>query len=214
MREMRPTCFRCHRSLRACFCARVRAARAGFDLVLLAHPKEARNRVGTLRIAQLGVEGARLFIGTGRELDGNAELRALLAEEGRFPAVLFPSAGSRDLGAPGWFPRGRRLTLLVIDGTWHQARRMVRASALLSALPHLSFRPAAPSGYRIREQPGETCLSTVEAVHSVIDLLGSAGLIPAPAGREHDRMLEIFRQMVEFQLRCESDIAFVSAPVG
>jgi DTW domain-containing protein len=202
---MRPTCFRCHRSRRACFCAQLQPARVGFDLVLLAHPKEARNRVGTLRIAQLGVEGARLFVGTGPALDQDGELRALLGEPGRFPAVLYPSERSRELTEPGWLPEGRRLTLLVIDGTWHQARRMVRTSSLLSALPQLSFRPAAPSGYLIREQPAELCLSTVEAVHAAIELLDRSGHVPAAADRRHDQMLRIFRGMVEFQLRCETE---------
>lgn len=80
--------------------------------------------------------------------------------------------------------------IIAIDGTWPQAKKLLRECTPLHRLPQVAFTPSDPSRYRIREQPKDFCLSTVEAVHTVLGTLGYP----------NDQMLEVFDWMVEYQL--------------
>ena len=55
--------------------------------------------------------------------------------------------------------------LFVVDGTWTQAEKTLRASPTLAALPRVGIFPERPSGYgELRREPGPEHLSTAEAV--------------------------------------------------
>ena len=42
--------------------------------------------------------------------------------------------------------------LLVLDGTWSQARALYRQNPWLTGIPHFQLSPEAPSRYRIYQQ--------------------------------------------------------------
>jgi DTW domain-containing protein YfiP len=87
-------------------------------------------------------------------------------------------------------------SLVVLDGTWHQAERMLRDSPPLAALPRLSVTSDRPSGYGdLRREPAPHCLPTVEAV-----ALALGALEGDPA--RFEPMREAFRAMVQRQLAC------------
>ncbi len=88
------------------------------------------------------------------------------------------------------------MTLVVIDGTWSQAKTLVRDNPRLRALPRYTFQPAAPSEYRIRREPNATYVSTIEAL---VFVLGALERDPA---RFH-ALLAPFRAMIDAQLDCE-----------
>jgi DTW domain-containing protein YfiP len=85
-------------------------------------------------------------------------------------------------------------TLLVIDGTWSQARKLIKLNPLLSALPRIGFVPSRPSQYRIRSEPAEHCVSTVEAVVEALSLLEEGGRA------RFEPMLEAFTWFVDHNL--------------
>lgn len=196
-KDPRPFCYTCRRTGDTCYCLKVRKFHPGFTLILVVHPREARKTVGTVRIAHLSTEDSFLFVGKGEEIDQSTELLRFLDTEKYFPAVLFPGPNAIPVELA---PSSKPLALFVIDGTWHQASRMMRNSRILSALPRLAFSPDRPSEYQFRTQPMPHCVSTVEAVHTVVEKRHHAGIYPAPVGRAHDRMLEVFREMVQIQL--------------
>ena len=80
-------------------------------------------------------------------------------------------------------------TLVVVDGTWTTARKMLARSPILRALPRVSLRPAAPSTYRIRREPAAHCLSTVEAVVAALTMLEGDGARFAPLLAAFDRLV-------------------------
>jgi DTW domain-containing protein YfiP len=87
-----------------------------------------------------------------------------------------------------------------MDGTWATARKMVRQSRNLHALPRVCFSLDRPSGFRVRKQPAAGCYSTIEAIHQLIELVGSlCGF--AVASRRHDNLLDVFDKMVAQQLQ-------------
>jgi len=195
--EYRAYCTRCLRAGSVCLCAGIRPFRTFFDVVLLQHPKERKNSIGTARFTHLTLEGSRLVAGA--EFDADPAVNAILDDPGNYAVTLFPGeiasniAEDRD-GFLATVPPRRRLVIFVIDGTWSQARGMLRKSARLAALPRVSFSIDRPSQYKVRRQPREFCLSTVEATARLVKLLDPA----APA----DSLLETFARMVDAQLEC------------
>lgn len=138
--------------------------------------------ISTCRLAHLSLPNSEMHVTFGPE--GRPTLSATLAEPGTM--VLFPGPGSVDVASLTTPPR----TLVVVDGTWSNARKMVQRSPLLASLPRLGFNPAHPSTYRIRKEPAAHCLSTIEAVAYVLDVLeGSPGQF-SPILGAFDRLVE------------------------
>lgn len=120
--------------------------------------------IGTARMAHLALEGSVLV--EGLALDGHPTLEREIAQGD--VAVLFPSADARPLEE--WLAAPPR-TLVVVDGTWSQAKKLLKLNPRLAALPRLSFQPPAPGNYRIRKEPSDECLATIEAVAAVLGAL-------------------------------------------
>lgn len=194
-REARPQCPACHRVVALCLCARVRPFRALPRFALLIHPKEARRTIGTARIVKLGLPDTVVIPGTGASFDEDERLRSLLADPTLDPHLLFPGPAAKVL-TPANFQPARRPLILVIDGTWPQAQKMLQTSALLRTLPCVKLSGVRRSGYEFRRQPAPHCLSTVEAVHQVIQELHAPSLGTPP----EDVLLDAFHALVESQL--------------
>lgn len=181
----RPTCLRCRRPETVCVCAAVRREDSRTRVVFLQHPREARMPVSTCRLAHLSLPNSEMHVAMRPE--ALPALAARLGAPGTM--VLFPGLGAvdvRDLATP---PRA----LVVVDGTWINARKLLERSPLLAALPRLGFTPPAPSNYRIRREPAPHCLSTIEAVAHVLEVLEDAPGRFVP-------MLGAFTRMVDLQL--------------
>jgi DTW domain-containing protein YfiP len=154
--------------------------------VFLQHPRERRRAVGTCRMAHLCLPNSELYEGV--RLDEHPRVHELAASGA---AVLFPGGNAVDpLALPGGPPR----ELVVLDGTWIEARKLLARSALLRSMPRIGFTPAAPGNYRIRREPAAHCVSTIEAVVEVL------GRIEGDVERFRP-LLGVFDHMVEMQLQ-------------
>ena len=142
--------------------------------------------IGTARMTHLGLANSELHVGA--DLDRHPRVQALVAAPRT--ALLFPGS---DAVEPWALPDGPPATLVVLDGTWIQARKMLARSRLLQRLPRVAFIPDAPGAYRIRREPAPHCLATVEAVVQVLGRLEDDRARFAP-------LLGAFAQMVEQQL--------------
>jgi hypothetical protein len=83
--------------------------------------------------------------------------------------------------------------LVVIDGTWNQAKTLYRDVEILRSLPCFSLAPTRPGQFRIRLEPDETSLSTIEAIAAAIKQM-------EPENLDVDRLLDGFNAMIEMQL--------------
>lgn len=192
----RRLCSACLQPDFSCYCARVKPFDPGFDTLILIHPIEVkRRRIATGRMAHLSLHHSHLIMGV--DFTHDARLNALLARDDVHTVMLYPGANSMNLtfASPSerraLVPPGKRLALVVMDGTWATARKMVR-SENLRGLPRVCFTPEAPSNFRVRRQPKRECVSTLEAIHHTIDLLGTSV--------DHGSLLETFDWMVNRQL--------------
>jgi DTW domain-containing protein YfiP len=179
-----------------CYCKELKPFRSSVVIALLQHPLERRRTVGTARMAHLTIENSLLIPGT--DFDDNEEVNRLIADPSNHCVVLYPGRRSLNISALAKeeiqtsFPKGKTLIVFVIDGTWACARTMVSRSPNLMKLPQISFTPSRASEYQFRRQPRAMCLSTIEAVHQILEIL-EPEIDPSP-------LIELFRNMVKKQV--------------
>jgi DTW domain-containing protein YfiP len=157
-------------------------------VIVLQHPRESEVPINTIRIARRVVPSMQLFVGV--EFDHDRALESALSDPTHPAILLFPGPESRDLRVD---PPDHPVSLVLVDGTWSQAARLVRRNPRLRALPRYAFTPSAPSNYRIRREPDAQFVASIEALAEVLSLLEPPGFDPSP-------LVEPFRAMVDMQL--------------
>ncbi len=83
--------------------------------------------------------------------------------------VLFPAAGARVLSRDDANPGP--LTLVVPDGNWKQASRMVRRDEAAAGTEIVTLPPGPKTRYRLRTSPFECALCTYEAIARALAIL-------------------------------------------
>lgn len=109
----------------------------------------------------------------------------------RRTGLLFPGTEATLLSDLA--PHERPDQLVIVDGTWHHAKTLVRDIPALRDLPRYGLAPSSPGRYRIRREPTATSLSTVEATVAALQALE-----PETIGLA--RLLDAFNTMIEQQL--------------
>lgn len=180
-------CRACFKPGACCICDLIEPVANRTHVTVLQHPRERFHAIGTARIVQLGLARARIVV------PRDCFTRSL---EQRFECaprtgVLFPGAGARFL--EDLEPQERPAGLIVIDGTWSQARNLHRANRWLNDLPQFALRPLGPTRYRIRKAPRPEYVSTLEAVVRALELL-------EPDTEGLDRLLGAFDTMIDRQI--------------
>jgi DTW domain-containing protein YfiP len=145
----------------ACWCAGIVPIPSRTRVVILQHPREHRMPIGTGRMARLSLSNSELHLGLRFDTD---RLAAILVDA----ALLYPGADARP---PAEFAEVRPRSLVVLDGTWVEARKLLRHNPVLQALPRIGFVPSVASAYTIRRPPAPHCWSTIEAVAYVLGIL-------------------------------------------
>lgn len=103
--------------------------------------------------------------------------------------LLFPSEAAEELKPELLHSLSRPVNLIVLDGTWQQARRMSRRIQALRDLRRVKLSAGPASAYQLRRQRRELGVCTAEAVARAIRVLE-----PGPAA---DSLEELFNLMVE-----------------
>lgn len=160
----RARCERCLRPQSHCLCALIPQLDSRTRVLVLQHPGEVSHALNTGRLAALGLRNAQLLVGEVFE-----DLQAVLHPPGYQPRLLFPGEGAQQLVVD---QADRLPTLLVVpDGTWRKARKMLHLNPLLAALPRVTLGDVPPSRYRLRKAPGPDALSTLEAITHALQIL-------------------------------------------
>ena len=176
----------------ACVCKLVQPVEHRTPVLVIQHPRERKHPFNTVRLVRLALRSMQL-----RVAQHDFEERAVCEPEPRAgDALLMPGPHALDLEALAPADHPRRL--VVIDGTWPQARKLVRDNPWVAALPRVQLRPARPGRYRIRQAPRPECLSTVEAIVSALRIL-------EPDAVGLDRLLEAFYDMIDHQIQLAAE---------
>jgi tRNA-uridine aminocarboxypropyltransferase len=184
-------CSRCRRPATVCYCRHLPSLETVTRVVVLQHPRERNVAIGTARMAALCLPNAEIHIGV--RFGGSVALARALSDPERPAVLLYPGEGAIDVVS---HPPAGPVTLVVVDGTWWQTKKLVRENPELAALPRYAFTPPSPSEYRIRKEPNDACTSTIEALVHVLGALEGDPL-------RFRSMLDPFRAMVDAQVACQ-----------
>lgn len=162
MSQPRRTCYQCFRPEKSCYCVALRRIENRTRVIVLQHPRERFHPLGTARILERSLTRCEVLCAP------PGDLSEALAQARVSPAayLLFPDAQARELET--LLPHEHPSELIVLDGTWHQAKTLLRDVPALRNFRRLRFVPGAPSNYRIRKEPDDNYLSTVESVAHVL----------------------------------------------
>lgn len=152
---------------------------AAMEIVVLQHRAERFKKSNSGRLAAEVVPGCCLVV-----VEPGADLAAL---ERPRTALLFPGGRRADREALAGLDR-----VVVLDGTWRQARRMRGSIAALASLPSLEL-PPRPLQRRLRRPRDPSESSTAEAIAIALELAGDlagAARLRAAYGRLIDRLTE------------------------
>lgn len=163
-------CPSCFLAQTACLCAERQSCSSGVDFVLLMHPNEILKPTNTGRLIA-DILPHNTFAFEWQRLALPAPLVELLNQPQRQCVLVFPSADASPLVpdvASQAAQQAKRLTFILLDGTWKQARKMVNTSAVLAALPSVVCQLQQPAGYLLRKAAHAGCLSTAEAAIALL----------------------------------------------
>jgi DTW domain-containing protein YfiP len=173
---MRPVCPRCALPVPSCLCRWVTPTANRVPLLVLQHPQEVDQAKGSVRLLRLSL--AQCHCAAVESIDAPSLAARLAAAAGQgprplattAPVLLFP--GGDPGGGPGADPwQSVTGPLVLLDGTWRQARRLLAASPVLQALPRWALPAPPPARYTIRRAQRPEQRSTLEAACLALGLL-------------------------------------------
>lgn len=176
---MSPRCERCQKPTGICVCDRVQPRQVRTRILVLQHPEEPDEVLGTARLLELALpDQVRVVTGQTWSSLGDA-LGETIGNDGW--AVLWRGQLPRELGPEEdaaeylCLDRSGRLTatpwagVVVLDGTWAQARTLWWRNPWLLRLGRVLLRPKEASIYgKVRQEPRREAVSTLEAVAEVL----------------------------------------------
>jgi DTW domain-containing protein YfiP len=177
----RPQCTRCQRPLSHCLCALIPSVASTTAVLILQHPSETRHALNTARLAALGLTNAELRTG---------EVFEDLPDDGLESYLLFP--GEQAVSLVDLAQKGGPLRLIVPDGTWRKARKLLHLNPRIADLPRVALPEGLMSRYRLRKAPMPGALSTLEAIVAVLNTLEDTD--------RFDVLLGPFETMIERQI--------------
>ncbi|WP_217434841.1 tRNA-uridine aminocarboxypropyltransferase [Marinifaba aquimaris] len=168
-------CPECQLGEHVCICGYQVKAELNFDFVLLMHRDEILKPTNTGRlIADLFPEQTHACCW--HRTEPSADLLAILNDPKRQCLIVFPAEATETRAVYSSFdalaPKietDKRLTFILLDGTWKQAKRMVQLSRYLDTVPAFSFDINNAGEYAVRKalKPNQVC--TAEAASLLIE---------------------------------------------
>jgi DTW domain-containing protein YfiP len=167
-----------------CLCESTYAVQNETNIILLQHPRELRHPFGTVKLLRNILQRHQ------HHVSWNLTIPDLRKNAAGPVALLYPSDQAVPLDQLRQDERPQ--SLLVLDGTWHHTKVLLRNNPWLRELRHVCLPVGAPSEYLIRREPAQHCTSTLEAVHRSLKIL-------EPQNLTLDALLTPFQKMVREQ---------------
>lgn len=158
----RAVCQSCHYPIGNCVCEFLTPVSHHTHVIVLQHPSEVKNAKNTVRLLKLISDNVSIIIGESEQdfADIQQQVMANVSDY----AVLFPGENALCLDQS---ETKRALTfnnLIVVDGTWKKAKKMLMLNPWLNDITQVSFANELSSNYQIRSTSVTGGLSTIEAV--------------------------------------------------
>jgi hypothetical protein len=200
-------CPSCLKPESLCVCAGVEPIDNRVALLILQHPQEQDKALGTARLTALHFRHAELRVG----LSWASLSKALgqPADPSRW-AILYLGSAKVEPGDPGEdvvavdgkgtpvanqaAALGRIEGVIVLDGTWSQAKALWWRNPWVLKCQRVVLAPHRPSRYgKLRYEPRQESLSTLEAAALLISRLERRPEIEVALGDTFQRLLDRYR---------------------
>lgn len=197
------SCSQCKKREDLCVCSEIRALPTRTHILILQHPQEPDKHLGSARLANLALENSTLRVGLSWP-----NLKKALGREVKPSqwAVLYLGSGIKN---PRENPRPLEFVskkgeleppipdlegLVILDGTWSQAKALWWRNAWLLKLKRVILTPSRPSLYKeLRREPRRECLSTIESIAEALTALGESPQVGDELRRLFSKLLEKYR---------------------
>lgn len=210
-------CYECHRLQKNCLCHLIKPFETKIKFIILMHPMEAKKeKMGTGRISLAMLKNSSMIMGV--DFTEDAEVNAIISDPKNYCLTMYPGENSLNVSDHDVAPikdilaDQKNIIVFLIDGTWPCAKKMMRLSKNIRSLPRISFTAKHTSIFEIKEQPADYCLSTLESIHFFIQECNRREL--ESTEKQEDQMIEVFKAMIEFQMKCALDPSLSSYKRG
>lgn len=199
MLESREKCFKCHRPATSCMCGHITPVETRTKFVILMHPKELKKtKNGTGRLTHLSLPNSEIHVAI--DFSHHKRVNDLIDDPANACYVLYPGESSINLNTKPIGEPKKNSVIFLIDSTWPCSKKILRLSTNLANLPKVSFESTKLSQFKIKQQPADYCLSTIESTLCVLELLNhhqNESITP----EKLDNFLNPFNTMVDYQLQ-------------
>jgi DTW domain-containing protein YfiP len=207
--EAVPECPHCQKPMPLCICDSIEPIDNKLSVLILQHPQEQDRALGTARLAALHFKKADVKVG----LSWPSLAKALgrpVQDQSRWAILYLGSAKVSDfetdreilaIDRKGEAEENQKALLkdiqgiVVLDGTWSQAKALWWRNAWMLKLQRVILGPAQPSLYgKLRKEPRKDGLSTIEATGMLIAGLEKRPDIEETLKSAFERMLAKYRE--------------------
>lgn len=197
----RKKCYQCKRPSSSCICKYTNPISTNARFVILMHPKEyKKEKNGTGHMTKLQLTNSEIIVGV--DFTENKRVNEILNKENNNSFLLYPGKENFNLSkrkSSEILPfMGKKPNIFILDGTWPCARKMLKLSKNIQQLKRVSFDNEIKSKFIIKQQPESLCLSTIESVYTVINLLIKGSLEQS----DTKKFLLPFQKMIDYQVEC------------
>ncbi|WP_233268586.1 tRNA-uridine aminocarboxypropyltransferase [Cellulophaga sp. L1A9] len=199
LKKTRIQCYQCMRPSSTCICEHISSFQTKTRFIILMHPKEyKKEKNGTGHMTHLQLDNSEIIVGV--DFTNNNRVNELLTQENSSSFLLYPGKENFNLSLRNSSEinsfMGTNPHIFLIDGTWPCARKILKLSKNLQKLKRVSFDNKIKSKFIIKQQPESLCLSTIESVYTVLNLLKEGDLEQC----ETKDFLIPFEKMIAYQL--------------
>ena len=167
--------------------------------IILMHPMEyKKEKNGTGHMTHLQLENSEIIVGV--DFTNNKRVNEILKKENSCSFLLYPGKDNFNVSTRKSSEintvMGNNPHIFLLDGTWPCARKMLKLSRNLQKLKRVSFDNKIKSKFIIKQQPESLCLSTIESVYTILNLLKEGNLEQC----DTEDFLIPFEKMIAYQL--------------
>ena len=201
IKDPRIKCYKCMRPSSSCICKHLNPIHTKTRFIILMHPKEfKKEKNGTGHMTKLQLENSEIIVGV--DFTNNTRVNEILIKEKSCSFLLYPGKDNFNLSIRKSSEiisfMGNNPHIFILDGTWPCARKILKLSKNLQKLKRVSFDSKIKSKFIIKQQPASLCLSTIESVYTVLNLLKEGEVEQC----DTKGFLIPFEKMIEYQVEC------------
>ncbi|XP_064608497.1 tRNA-uridine aminocarboxypropyltransferase 2-like [Liolophura sinensis] len=172
-RAKRPFCKRCSRPLTVCWCPYL--PHEPIDVTttvwILQHPLEESRVLRTAPILYHSLKPGQCKIFRGKRFTKERHSEVWRTLHDPETLLLYPGPDASDLNSVPSPTLSSPHNLVILDGTWSQAKGLYHQNPSLWNLKKVQIRQSGCSKYVIRSQPTDACLSTLETAAIALSVL-------------------------------------------